>query len=43
MKDIVLARYEAFDTAGQASKIKPLSLDVMFYRYQNGELKAQVQ
>jgi fructose-bisphosphate aldolase class II len=38
MKDIVIARYEAFGTAGQASKIKPVSLEVMYQRYLKGEL-----
>jgi fructose-bisphosphate aldolase class II len=35
---ICLARYEAFGCAGQASKIKPLSLDKMAERYIKGEL-----
>ncbi|MDX1451442.1 MAG: class II fructose-bisphosphate aldolase [Oleiphilaceae bacterium] len=38
MKDIVVARYEAFGTAGNADKIKPVSLDDMYLRYQSGEL-----
>lgn len=38
MKDICVARYEAFGTAGNASKIKPISLDDMFARYEAGEL-----
>ncbi len=38
MKEIVIARYEAFGTAGNGSKIKPLSLDVMSERYASGEL-----
>src|SRR5690606_35356657 len=38
MKDIVVARYESFGTAGNASKIKPVSLEKMFERYQRGEL-----
>jgi fructose-bisphosphate aldolase, class II len=42
MKDICIARYEAFGTAGQASKIKPVSLEVMFERYARGELDAKV-
>jgi fructose-bisphosphate aldolase class II len=41
MKDIAVARYEAFGTAGNASKIKVLSLDAMTERYQSGELNAQ--
>ncbi len=43
MKDICVARYEAFGTAGNASKIKPLSLEVMFEKYASGELDAQVK
>ncbi|MFA5630009.1 MAG: class II fructose-bisphosphate aldolase [Porticoccaceae bacterium] len=42
MKDIVVARYEAFGTAGNASKIKPISLEDMFKRYEKGELDPQV-
>jgi fructose-bisphosphate aldolase, class II len=42
MKDIVVARYEAFGTAGNASKIKPVSLETMFERYTQGELAAKV-
>ncbi len=42
MKDIVVARYEAFGTAGNASKIKPVSLETMFERYAKGELAAKV-
>jgi fructose-bisphosphate aldolase class II len=38
MKDIVVARYEAFGTAGQASKIKPVSLEKMAERYASGSL-----
>ena len=38
MKEIVIARYESFGTAGNASKIKPVSLEKMFERYQKGEL-----
>ncbi|MBO9491687.1 fructose-bisphosphate aldolase class II [Endozoicomonas sp. G2_1] len=43
MYDICKARYEAFDTAGNASKIKPISLDAMFDRYQKGELNAVIK
>ncbi|WP_057832206.1 class II fructose-bisphosphate aldolase [Colwellia sp. TT2012] len=43
MYDICKARYEAFNTAGHASKIKPISLDGMFDRYQSGELKAIIK
>ena len=38
MKDIVMARYEAFGTAGKASGIKPISLEEMSERYLAGEL-----
>ena len=38
MRDIVIARYEAFGTAGNASKIKPISLDEMSERYLSGVL-----
>ena len=43
MKDICKARYEAFGCAGQAGKIKPISLDAMAIRYAKGELKAVVK
>ncbi|GAB1265835.1 fructose-bisphosphate aldolase class II [Aurantivibrio infirmus] len=42
MKAICVLRYEAFGTAGNAEKIKPLSLEKMFVRYESGELKPQV-
>ncbi len=34
MKDICKARYEAFGSAGHASKIKPISLEEMYKRYE---------
>jgi fructose-bisphosphate aldolase class II len=43
MRDICIARYEAFGAAGQASKLKPLSLESMFQRYEKGELAAVVR
>jgi fructose-bisphosphate aldolase, class II len=43
MKEICLARYEAFGTAGQASKIKVLSLDAMTDRYSKGGLDPRVK
>ncbi len=43
MKDICKARYEAFGCAGNASKIKPVSLEKMVERYASGELDAQVK
>ena len=42
MRDICIDRYEAFGTAGQASKIKVLSLEAMTTRYSKGELAAKV-
>ncbi|WP_369602933.1 class II fructose-bisphosphate aldolase [Hahella sp. SMD15-11] len=42
MKAICVARYEAFGTAGQASKIKPVSLEKMYQRYESGELDPKV-
>lgn len=42
MFDICKARYEAFGCAGQAHKIKALSLEEMFKRYEKGELDAKV-
>ncbi|MFC6633426.1 class II fructose-bisphosphate aldolase [Microbulbifer taiwanensis] len=43
MKDICIARYEAFGTAGNASKIRPISLDAMSQRYDAGELEPQIK
>jgi fructose-bisphosphate aldolase class II len=42
MKEICKARYEAFGTAGNASKINALSLDAMTGRYLSGELDPKV-
>jgi len=42
MKGICKARYEAFGTAGNASKIKALSLEAMVKRYESGELDPRV-
>jgi tetratricopeptide (TPR) repeat protein len=42
MRDICIARYEAFGTAGNAPKIKPISLEKMFQRYAAGELDPRV-
>ena len=42
MRDICIARYEAFNTAGQAGKIEVKSLSVMQEAYDAGELKPQV-
>jgi len=38
MTKICIERYEAFGAAGNASRIKPLSLEKMFQRYANCEL-----
>jgi len=38
MKKVVIERYEAFGTSGQADKLSPVSLDDMFLRYESGEL-----
>src|SRR5487761_2313357 len=43
MKAICKARYEAFGSAGQAGKIKPISLEAMAIRYSKGELNAIVK
>ena len=43
MRDVCVDRYEAFNCAGQASKIRALSLDAMTERYIRGELRQQVQ
>jgi fructose-bisphosphate aldolase class II len=42
MMDICIARYEAFGAAGNADKIKAISLDGMFDRYQSGELDPKI-
>jgi fructose-bisphosphate aldolase class II len=42
MTDICIARYEAFGTAGNASKINAISLDNMYLRYESGELDAKI-
>ncbi len=43
MKGICKDRYEAFGTAGNASKIKVLSMDTMTNRYLKGELDPQIK
>ena len=42
MKDICLARYESFGSAGQADKIKVMSLDAMHLAYDSGALKQRI-
>ncbi|HEY5647346.1 MAG TPA: class II fructose-bisphosphate aldolase, partial [Pseudomonadales bacterium] len=41
MKQVVVDRYQAFGTAGNASRIRPVPLEDMFQRYADGSL-AQV-
>jgi len=43
MKDICKARFEAFGSAGNADKIKPIMLDRVATMYSKGELKAVVK
>jgi len=43
MSEICKARFEAFGSAGQASKIKALSCDRMAEKYKKGELDAVVR
>ncbi len=43
MVQICVDRYEAFGTAGNASKMKAISLDDMFARYAAGELDPKVK
>lgn len=43
MKAICVARYEAFGTAGNASKIKPVSLETMFGEYESGRLNPNIK
>lgn len=43
MRDICINRYEAFGAAGNASKIKPVSLEVMYQRYETGELDPKIR
>ena len=42
MTQIGKYRYEAFDAAGKASKIRPLAFDSMVARYERGELDPKV-
>ena len=42
MRDICIARYEAFGTAGQADKIRVISLEKMAERYAKGDLDPRV-
>ena len=42
MRDIALARYEAFGAAGKAQKIVSLSLETMTQRYLSGTLAPKI-
>ena len=42
MSEICVARYEAFGTAGNASKLRSLNLEEMVKRYDSGELDPTV-
>lgn len=42
MRDICIARYEAFGAAGNASRITPISLEAMADRYEAGELDVKI-
>jgi len=42
MKEICKARYEAFGTAGQATKITPIVVEKMAQRYAKGELDPRI-
>ena len=42
MSEICKNRYEAFGSAGMASKIKPISLETMFQQYEAGALDPKV-
>jgi fructose-bisphosphate aldolase class II len=42
MRDLCRARFEAFGTAGNASKIKVIAIDEMAKRYANGALDTQI-
>jgi hypothetical protein len=42
MSEICVARYEAFGTAGNASKLRSLDLEEMVKRYDSGELDPTV-
>jgi fructose-bisphosphate aldolase class II len=43
MTEICVARYNSFGTSGQASKIKPISLDEMHLKYLSGELDPKIR
>ena len=43
MKAVVIDRYKAFGTEGQAQKLKPHSLDAMQDQYSSGALNQVIQ
>ncbi len=43
MQEVCTARFEAFGSAGQANRIKPLSCEIMAVRYRKGELAAVIK
>ncbi len=43
MMEICVDRYQSFGTAGNASKIKAISLEGMYLKYQTGELNPKVK
>ncbi|RRQ20279.1 fructose-bisphosphate aldolase class II [Guyparkeria sp. SCN-R1] len=43
MQAICKARFEAFGSAGMASKIRPISLEEMYKRYESGSLKQKIR
>jgi fructose-bisphosphate aldolase class II len=43
MSEICKDRFEAFGCAGQASKIKPVSLEIMFQDYESGKFNPRVK
>lgn len=42
MRDLCIERYQAFGTAGNASRIKPIGLEAMAERYARGELDPEI-
>lgn len=43
MMEICKARYETFGTAGNADKIKPISMEKMFQKYTSGDLDPRIK
>ena len=42
MKKIVISRLQQFGTFDNASKIKPINLDIMANKYKNGDLLPKI-